>query len=265
MVMSRRGYAAVTKSKEKLAAQAVIQKKKNDAELLRKKANKLKAVVKALYEDTLGANKSLASYSQSKTFTKFERDCTDPLIQIIPKGEVNKKMFHLISQHAAKHCNGMVAKEYVKYAFESCDYVFVSSSKLNWTRSGDVTKLCGYVFVKHEPNDIAYVDVVCSQNRQGLSLLDSVEDYCHKELKCRAIHLSALSHVICYYAQRGYRQTATENACEVIAPKLTGTRKGNPKTYKGNPIDGFKMAKCLAKGKEVSNPKALPAGCYNRK
>jgi hypothetical protein len=248
MVSSRRQYAEeqlqYAENQKALAALKSIQKKK-----------RINAANRLLRENIKISNKSLALYSQ--TMTAGGRDCTDPVIHWFRRDEVAKTMIALVERHAAEHCSGMVSKGYVEYAFNGCDYLFVSSSKLNWTRSKKITKLCGYVFVKHDPtNNIAYIDVVCSANKMGRVLLDSVEDYCHNELKCKAIHLSALSHVICYYAQRGYRQTATENACEVIAPKLTGTRKGNP-------TDGFKMAKCLAKGKEVSNPKAFPTGCSN--
>ena len=139
------------------------------------------------------------------------------------------------------NCRGHV--NYVGYgrrAIKTADLIIVSTRKAGDTlRSGrHRVELCGFALLKIHENEL-YVDIVCSSHRQGRVLLQEAERK-GRAMGKPLIKLSALPHVVSYYARLGYLES--DNACDASRP----IRRS------GNEWDGYRMTRCLGMKKAPS-------------
>ena len=97
------------------------------------------------------------------------------------------------------------------------------------------------VTVDGRKTTVFYVDVVCSQYRKGRMLLLQAE-VIGQRLRCEAVALRALPHVIRYYRKLGY-QTAL-NACHAESRRQRSHRR--TELNLNHDSAGTWMTKCLA-------------------
>lgn len=190
-----------------------------------------------------------------------ECDSLTSKIELFEKEKVTPKMKSLLKYHFENHCKGKnpsdgVGSGYVKELLSNFEYVVIATAKNHMgTRSKSVEKLCGFLFLRKVKDKYAYIDLVCSSDKIGWKLLDFAEDWVHAVWKLDVMHLSALSSVKCMYAFRGYREVPPSQGCKL---------KVKPSTV-GNERDGYRMSKCVTRGKQLTTNKSYPKGCDSRK
>jgi hypothetical protein len=190
------------------------------------------------------------------------------VVRRFDKREVSTALFNAFEQQYRRHCAGAqsdhgVRAGYVRAQYKRSDYIFVAIDDTNryyrngaQTRSGALPKVCGFLFLQHNAyhahvTKCAYIDIVCSADRTGRLLLDAAEDFTKKELGLDCVQLSALDHVVCYYAKRGYRKTDGKHTCDDDAKIV----------HKGTAENGYRMTKCVRNGKGVSTKILFPKSC----
>lgn len=190
------------------------------------------------------------------------------IVRRFEKREVSTALFNAFEQQYRRHCRGAtnghgVRAGYVRDQFKRADFIFVAIDENEQfyrngaqTRSGALPKVCGFLFLQHNAyhkhvTKCAYIDIVCSADKTGRLLLDAAEDFVIHELGLDCVQLSALGHVLCYYAKRGYRKTDSRDAC-ADNPKLI---------HKGTAVNGYRMTKCVRNGKGVSTKLVMPKTC----
>ena len=146
----------------------------------------------------------------------------------------NKRIFDLIRAQFRSQCKGLVRHAYGSSQLSKSNYIFVATRMSQGTRSGHArTTVCGFLLLQHDKaKNSAYVDIVCSQNRYGSTLLKNAEEFARNVLKVKSIRLSALPHVISFYRKKEYRHL--NNACVPRKEKRVG-----------NNVNGYRMSKCL--------------------
>jgi hypothetical protein len=184
------------------------------------------------------------------------------IVRRFEKREVSTALFNAFEQQYRRHCAGVqpthgVRAGYVRAQYKRADHIFVAIDEDarfyregTQTRSGSLPKVCGFLFLQLNAQ-CAYIDIVCSADKTGRLLLDAAEDFTKYEMGLDCVQLSALGHVLCYYAKRGYRKTDAKSACADDAKMI----------HKGTAIDGYRMTKCVRNGKTTSTKLAFPKSC----
>ena len=190
------------------------------------------------------------------------------IVRRFEKREVSTALFNAFEQQYRRHCAGVqpthgVRAGYVRAQYKRADYIFVAIDEDaryyrdgTQTRSGSLPKVCGFLFIQHNAyhqhvTKCAYIDIVCSADRTGRLLLDAAEDFIKYEMGLDCVQLSALGHVLCYYAKRGYRKTDAKSACVEDAKTI----------HKGTASNGYRMTKCVRGGKAASTKLVFPKSC----
>lgn len=151
-------------------------------------------------------------------------------IQTVPIDTSNHHFIDLIVGQYVTQCKHKVSYKYGKGQISKAQYIIIATKSKTTRHLGTRTMVCGFLLYQHKKTH-GYIDVVCSANKMGSALIQAAETLT-TQLRLPFIKLSALTHVIPYYKNKGYRHV--DNPCT-----------NNRQVVRGTAANGYRMTKCL--------------------